>query len=214
MKYNHVEGTTRQKKRAWTVFPVIGLAAGLYVLVNAVSPAIPAAFGPTDTTAKKLVSLQPKLEENRVYAPKINVDVAVVPIDGNEAIALKKGAVQRSPASGNPRDGGNFVLAAHRFNLGLTPSQTRAQSPFYYLNQLEQGDDIYVDYEGVRYAYKVVERKLIESTAPKIEERSDDGRLTMYSPELVGNSTEREVVVAEPVGKIVWTDGRPKLKSL
>lgn len=214
MKYHYKEGTQRRKSRKWTALPVIGLIGGFYLLANTLSPAVPAVFGPSDSTAKKLVSLKPDLAENRIYVPKINIDVAVVPIEGNEAQALEKGAVQRSPASGNPSDGGNFVIAAHRFNLGLTPTQTRAQSPFYHINKLSVGDDIYVDYKGERYAYKVEERRLVEPTAIEIEERTDDNRLTMYSCELAGPEAGREVVIAKPVGKIVWSDGKPKLKSL
>lgn len=214
MKYHYKEGAERRKSRKWVALPVVGLLGGLYLLANTLSPAVPTVFEPSDSTAKKLVSLQPTLDENRIYVPKINVDVAVVPIEDNEALALEKGAVQRSPASGNPRDGGNFVVAAHRFNLGLTPSQTRAKSPFYHINKLGNGDDIYVDYQGTRYAYKVEERKLVEPTAIEIEERTDDDRLTMYSCELAGPEAGREVVIAKPVGKIVWTNGKPKLKAL
>lgn len=214
MRYHYKEGAEKRKSRKWVVLPVVGLLGGLYLLANTLSPAIPMVFEPSDTTAKKLVSLKPTMDQNRVYIPKINIDVSVVPIEGNEALALEKGAIQRSPASGNPKDGGNFVVAAHRFNLGLTPMQTRTKSPFYHLNKLASGDDIYIDYEGTRYAYKVQERKMIEPTAIEIEERTDEDRLTMYSFEMTRPEAGREIVIAKPVGKIVWTNGKPKLQAL
>lgn len=214
MRYSYSEGIEKQKSRKWLLFPIVGLLGGAYLLVNVFSPALLYVVQPPDETAKKLVSMQPELADNRVYIPKINTDVAIVPIAKNEAIALEKGAVQRSPGSGNPKDGGNFVLAAHRFNLGYTPSLTKAQSPFYHIDMLNRGDDIYIDYKGERYAYKVEERKLVPPTAVEIESRTDDNRLTMYSCELAGPKAGREVIVAQPVGKVVWTNGKPKLRSL
>lgn len=210
MKYNYREGVEKQKSRAWATFSVLGIFGGMYVLVNALSPVLLDAIVPADATAKKLISLQPDTSQNRTYIPKINLDVTIVPVEGDEKLALEKGAIQRSEASGNPKDGGNYVLAANRFNLGLTPQQTKAKSPFYHINKLNTGDDIYVDYEGVRYAYKVEERRIVPAASPEIETATDDSRLTMYA----SSGTGHEVVVAKPVGKIVWQGGKPLLKSL
>lgn len=214
MKYSYKRGVQKGNSRKWVVIPVVGLFGGLYMLLNALAPSVPVAFVAPDATAKKLVVTQPELRENRLYLPKINVDVPVVPIDGSESIALEKGAINRAPDNGNPKDGGNFVLAAHRFNMGLTPQKTRAKSPFYHLDKVAEGDDIYVDYKGQRYAYKVVETKSVKPDATEIEQRTTDGRLTLYTCELSGPKSGREVVIAEPQGIIVWVDGAPKLKAL
>jgi sortase A len=117
------------------------------------------------------------------------------------------------PQNGDPVSGGNFVLAAHRFNLGLTPQQTRLKSPFYYIDKLGQGDDVYVDYQGVRYAYKVSKRYKVNADQVSIEARTADARLTMYSCDLGGPQKGREVVEALPVGTIAWLNGSPKLKA-
>lgn len=213
MKYTYREGIEKPRSPMWIFIPIIGLIIGVYLLVNAMAPGILYVVEPTDTTAKKLVSERPTLGEDRTYIPKINVDVAIVPIDGNEAAALEKGAIHRSPTSGNPKDGGNYVVAAHRFNLGFTPNQTKAQSPFYHIDRLNKDDDIYVDYKGIRYAYKVQERKFVEPDAVEIEKRTDDNRLTLYSCELSGPKSGREVVIAKPVGTIIWASGKPKLEA-
>lgn len=177
-------------------------------------PYCQAFFVTPDATAKKLVINQPQLRQNRLYLPKINVDVPVVPIDGSETAALEKGAINRASTSGNPEDGGNFVLAAHRFNLGLTPDKTRAKSPFYHLDKVVPGDDIFVDYHGKRYAYKVVEVKSVKPDAVEIEQPTENSRLTLYTCELAGPEAGRDVVIAEPQGIIVWVGGSPKLKAL
>lgn len=217
MRFHHQQGVKQKGgkgKYLWTILPVFAMLVGGYVLVNTFSPAIDAMGVPADTTAKKLQAEKPTLSDNRIYVPKVNIDVEIVDIDGDETAALERGAVNRSPSSGNPADGGNYVIAAHRFQLGLLPSQTRKKSPFYHIDQLEPGDSIYVDYDGVRYAYEITERKMVGPTEVEIEQRTDGDRLTMYSCELAGPSAGREVVIAKPVGTIAWdSSGQPKLDA-
>lgn len=215
MRFHYRSGVKQKGSKGkvlWTVIPLTALLAGGYILVNTFSPAIDVMSEPADTTAKKLQALKPTLSDNRLYVPKVNIDVAIVDINGNETAALERGAINRSPDSGNPAEGGNYVVAAHRFQLGLLPSQTRKKSPFYHIDQLQQGDQIYVDYNGTRYAYEVTERKLVGPNEVEIEKRTDGARLTMYSCELAGPSAGREVVIAKPVGTIAWdSNGQPKL---
>lgn len=213
MRYEYRRGI-QKPKRWWVALPVVGVLVGAYVLFNSLAPAIPIYASVPDETVKKLTATKPALNENRLYIPKINVDIAAVPIEGNETLALEKGAVHRSPESGNPKDGGNYVLAAHRFQLGFTPQQTRKKSPFYHIDKLGTGDEVYVDYSGIRYAFKVVERKFVAPDAVEVEAKTDKDQLTLYSCELAGPDTGREVVIAEPTGTIVWVNGSPKLKTL
>jgi len=120
----------------------------------------------------------------------------------------------RVPENGDPLSGGNFVLAAHRFHLGYTPQQTRAQSPFYHIDALDNGDQVYVDYNGVRYAYEVTKRYSVAETDVQIEAPSREAKLTLYSCDLRGPAAGREVVEAKPVGTIAWVNGGPKLKTV
>lgn len=210
MKYHFKEGVEKQKSRGWAAFSLLGIFGGIYVLVNALSPALFEAVTPADATAKRLVSQQPEAASDRAYIPKINVTVPIIPVEGDERLALQDGAIQRSTSSGNPREGGNYVLVANRFSLGLTPQQTKSQSPFYYINKLAAGDDIYIDYEGTRYAYEVAEHKIVPAASEEIEARTEQPRLTLYASSAQGH----EVVIAKPIGKVVWQGGKPLLKSL
>lgn len=218
MRFHYEDGVKKQKSKGkvlWAVIPVTALLAGGYILAITLAPAVDMWGPPADATAKKLKAEKPTLSENRLYVPKVNIDEAIVDINGDEAAALERGAVHRAPDNGNPDEGGNFVLAGHRFQLGLLPSQTRKKSPFYHIDQLHKGDQIYVDYNGTRYAYEVTERKLVKPDAVEIEQRTDGPRLTLYSCELTGPESGREVVIAKPVGTVAWDDnGEPKLKSL
>lgn len=214
MRFDYRSGVSKTKSRSklWWAVPVFGLAIGGYVLINTLSPEISFLDGPVDATAKRLVAEKPALDENRLYIPKINVDVAVVGINGNEAAALERGAIHRAPENGNPAEGGNFVLAAHRFQLGLTPDQTRKKSPFYHIDQMQTGDQLYIDYNGTRYAYEVTKKQAVSRDATEIEQRTDEDQLTIYSCVLGGPEAGREVVFAKPIGTVAWIDGAPKLK--
>lgn len=135
-------------------------------------------------------------------------------VTGPTAATLELGAWHRNPENGNPKNGGNFVLSAHRFNLGMLPSQTRAKSPFYHIDLLKPGDQMYVDFEGIRYAYSVTKSYKVDRTAVEIEQRSSDSKMTLYSCDLRGEKAGREVVEAKPIGTIAWGNSGPKLKPL
>ena len=215
MKYNYRSGVEETKKysKIWMILPIFGILVGIYVLLNALSPAISTPFdAPSDMVAKKLTQQQPQLDQNRLYIPQLNVDVAIV--TGSTDAALELGAWHRMPENGDPKDGGNFVLSAHRFNLGMLPTQTRAKSPFYHIDKLKEGDELYVDYEGIRYAYSVTRSYKVSRTATEIEQRSDENKMTLYSCDLRGEKAGREVVEAKPIGTVAWDENGPKLKSL
>ncbi|MEO5691042.1 MAG: sortase [Candidatus Saccharimonadales bacterium] len=213
MTYNYRTGATKKRTHkphlfiAGLLLLVAGTYAGITILGAMVSPST---LGETEKVTRTLVQRQPELREDRLYIPKIGVDVSVV--RGVNEQALEGGAWHRAPENGDPITGGNFVLAAHRFNLGLTPSLTRAKSPFYHIDKLQDGDDIYVDYKGVRYAYKISKKYDVPSTQTEIESRTKDTRLTLYSCNLAGPEKGRDVIEAKPVGTIAWLNGEPKLK--
>ena len=212
MRYEYRRGI-QKPKRWWVTLPVVAVIVGAYATLSALAPSMPIYASAPDETARKLTETKPALNENRLYIPKINLNIATTSESGNASVPAG-GAVQRSIESGNPKDGGNYVLAAHRFQLGYTPQQTRSNSPFYHLGQLNPGDEVYVDYDGVRYAFKITDRKFVDPTAPEAEAKTDKDRLTLFSTELSGPGATREIVVAEPVGTIVWVNGSPKLKTL
>lgn len=209
MRYNFLDGVKKPRKfvgRLLIIIPIIGLLAGAYLLIDCLAPNLPIDGKPADATAQKLVTEKPGQNGNRLYVPQINVDVAVV--EGTDARVLEKGAWHRQPQNGNPEEGGNFVLSAHRFNLGLTPQQTRATSPFFHIGEVQTGDQIFVDWGDKRYAYKVTRKYDVPRTATEIENRSDDAKLTLYSCDWRGEAAGRYVVEAKPIGIVAWVEGQ------
>lgn len=215
MRYTLHEGAER-KRRIWPVVLAIFLfVGGLYVLYNTLSPTLPDFTEDTQATAKKLTSSSPSVSENRIYMPQINVDVPIVEVAANETEtqALDKGAIHRAPDNGNPKDGGNYVIAAHRFTLGITPAQTRAKSPFYHIDQMKVGDQVYVDYNGTRYAYKIFKKETVAASDVAIENRTATPQLTIYSCGLSGSRDGRDVLFANLLGTVTWENGTAKIQT-
>jgi LPXTG-site transpeptidase (sortase) family protein len=133
---------------------------------------------------------------NRVVIPKINLEVPY--FTGDTEATLDKGAWHRKPEQGNPAIGGNFILSAHRFELGLTPARTKAKSPFYNIDKLQMGDEIKIFFEGKWYTYTVSKKYDVPPTALYIEQQSVTPKITLYSCSLQGAAVGRSVIEAKP----------------
>lgn len=184
----------RKLRLILTLSCIILLGAGVYILLLVFSPAIKQiTVDPNNNaTIKKLQVDSPK--ELWLYIPKIDVNV---PIAQGES-ALQKGAWWRQPQNGNPEDGGNFVLAGHRFVMDFKLGGTNAQSPFYNIDKLHVGDKIIIDYHNKRYGYIIKKTFSVKPTDIQIEARSDTPQLTIYTCTLSGSSDGRNVIIATP----------------
>lgn len=183
----------QEKVKSWLVYGLAALCfgAGAYLLVLILSP--PILMSPATADWNTLVSDSPDISENRLYIPKLKLNITY---KEGWAEVLARNAWHRYPERGNPEKGGNFILAAHRLELGFTPGETRQKSPFYYLNHLEPGDKLYVDFEGVRYEYTVTKRFSVKPDAVEIEEPTEDPVMTLYTCTLKGEKDGREVIRA------------------
>jgi len=214
MRYQYGRGVKKEssRKKPLVFFALLLFVIGGYVLVSSLAPLVPADMtGESTVITKKLTEQQPVLKENRLYVPQIGVDVAIV--TGVNENTLEGGAWHRVPEQGDPKKGNNFILAAHRFNLGLTPTQTRAKSPFFYIDRINQGQKIYVDFDGTRYAYEVTRHYKVADNDTSIEASTKEARLTLYSCDIRGPKAGREVIEAKPIGAVAWSDGKPVIKT-
>ena len=186
----------RWKGRLISVTAIMLLIGGLYTLVIAISPFISSqTINPKNNSTTQLISkTENKITENRLYIPKIDINLPYV---SGGAETMEHGAWWRKPENGNPKDGGNFVLSAHRFIMGLTPRQTLRKSPFYNIDKLAVGDEMVVDYNGARYIYAISEKRSVKPEAIEIEQRTDQPQLTLYSCTLGGANDGRDVLIAK-----------------
>ena len=187
----------KQKRLTSIITTIIGLlilVVGLYILSITLAPAaiplIPSHKIDTATLPK------PQKTDNRIIIPAIGVNIHYAP----GAAALDAGAQWRQPSHGNPANGGNFVIAAHRLSIQPTPWATIEKSPFYNIDKLAVNDAILVDYIGKRYTYIIKRIFNVTPDQVEIENISDHPQLTLYSCDLTGAATGRIVIIAEPKG--------------
>jgi sortase A len=171
---------------------MILMAVGIYILVLVLSPKLP-----LPQIGQSTIDLNTKDDaeddRNRIQISKMNLEV---PFFEGGADSLDKGAWHRYPERGNPKDGGNFILSAHRFTIGLTPAETKLRSPFYKLDDLKAGDDVRIFYNHTWYDYQVTRLYDVKPDAVEIEAPSEDAKLTLYSCSLAGSADGRHVVEA------------------
>lgn len=185
-------------RRLLGVISLVLFAAGAYLLVLVLTPNVPVLYPVEEINVKELS----KPQGDRVYIPKIGVNVSLA--SGGPEV-LEEGAWHRYPERGDPVEGGNFIVSAHRFSLGATPGQTRKKSPFYHINKLSVGDQIIVDFGGKRYGYEVTKHTEVKPTQVEIEEPitdESDARMTLYTCTFKGETDGREVFYAKPLGEV------------
>src|SRR5690606_24598101 len=150
-----------------------------YIILLSLSPQID--FVPTPYRLNDSDDILDK--RNRVQIEKIGLEV---PYQSGGLEALNKGVWWRHADRGNPKDGGNFILSAHRFYIGLTTKGTKARSPLYKLEDVQVGDKIRVFYEGDWYGYDVVKKYTVKPDAVEIEAPSTEAKMTLYTCTLGG----------------------------
>ncbi len=185
-----------KKKIALSISAIALLGGGLYVLSLVTAPTIAPLITMKPIDIKTLAA--PEKTGNRIVIPKIGVNIAY----DKGAAALDRGAEWRAPTNGNPADGGNFVIAAHRFSIQPTPMGTIEKSPFYRIDKLAVGDKVVVDYEGKRYGYEITKEFTVKPTQIEIEARTNDPILTLYSCGLDGAEGDRFVLQAKRLGEL------------
>ena len=196
LKLNNTKKSRKSKSLLTAIVALSMILAGGYMLFTILTPLFQSQFIDTanNSTTKRLAQTQ-TITENRLYIPKIDINL---PYLAGPASVMEHGAWWRKPENGNPKDGGNFVLSAHRFIMGMTPQQTLRKSPFYNINRLDIGDKIIVDYNGKRYEYLISEKRSVKPEAVEIEQRTNQPQLTLYSCTLGGANDGREVIIAKP----------------
>ena len=193
----HLEPATKRRKNyILPIIAVIMIASGIYLLALISTPLIMSqTINPKNNSSSQLISkTKDKITENRLYISKIDINL---PYASGGAETMEHGAWWRKPENGNPKDGGNFVLSAHRFIMGLTPQQTLRKSPFYNIDKLMVGDEMVIDYNGARYIYVISEKRSVKPEAIEIEQRTDQPQLTLYSCTLGGANDGRDVLIAK-----------------
>jgi sortase A len=188
------------RHKVWVILPVLGIATGAYLLLLANAPR--AYHPPTPQSEWNVPVEKVKITQNRLYVPRLKLNLTY---KAGDAGVLNDNIWWRFPERGDPEKGGNFILAGHRFEIGLTPNETKRKSPFYHLNKVEEGDLIYADFNGKRHKYEVTRKYTVKPNQTEIEAASKEAKMTLYTCTLKGEADGREVLEA----KLIETDVNP-----
>lgn len=164
---------TRKMRKFIPLFA--GLAVMLIILFlqynRLIFAPIMAYVSPGNAPASEIEALDPTITQAvspdpRLIIPKLNVDVPVrfgVPLSGVMS-AMNNGVAHYriAGASAYPGEIGNFIVTGH--SAGDVYSSNPYKYIFSGLERLEEGDLIYMNYNSVRYTYRVTGKKVIEPT--------------------------------------------------
>lgn len=182
MKYHYQQGIVERDKKGhpklWLfIFLIIALI--IYVAFSYTTVALNGwPLSEYDETAKTVKETKPGALGDYVFIPAINV---ASNIGGH--VTLK----------GSPKED-TVSLSGAQFGVGVTPSQAKSASPFFNLEKLQNGDQIFIDKNKVRYAYEITQN-------PKSD-------VTVLS---ISNGTKS--LQAEAIGTVAWQNDGPKLKT-
>ena len=133
---------------------------------------------------------------NRVYIPSVDIDTVVTqPENSNVSVLdqfLQKGAVHY-PGSGTVESGNMFIFG-HSTNWAVVRNQ--AYKTFNGLENLQKGDEIFVESGGETYAYEVEYVELVDENEALIDLSGNSKRLTISTCNSFGEKQERWVAHA------------------
>ena len=138
----------------------------------------------------KVISTE--LKVYTVSIPKLKIDSATVQIGGED---LKKSLIAW-PTSAPPGSFGNNIIFGHS-ELPQFANSTNYNGIFTHLMDLEIGDEILIDYDGIRYKYVVTDKNVISPTDLSVlEQKFDSAYLTLITCVPPGTVWKRGIVKA------------------
>jgi len=140
--------------------------------------------------------------EFSLVIPKIGAKAEVFkntnPAKYDDYIKVLKQGVAHAAGTGLPGDksGRNVFLFAHS---SIFPWETGRINPvFYLLNKLDKNDLVYLYYQGKRYSYSVVEKKIIDPKDIKdINQPGNEGLLILQTCWPTGTTWRRLLIYAK-----------------
>ncbi len=170
---------------------------------------IMAYIAPGNTKDTGITAIDPTVSEAptadpRLLIPKLNVDVPVFFNISNDTAtinnAMNHGVAQfKIPgADAMPGQIGNLVISGH--SAGDIYSNNQYKFIFSGLERLVDGDLIYVNYNSVRYTYKVYKRETVEPTnVAALVYKIDKPILPLITCTPLGSDRYRLLVMAEQI---------------
>jgi len=110
--------------------------------------------------------------------------------------ALRSGVVHY-PGTAQPGQAGNVVVFGHSSGQWWAPGDYKFI--FTHLDKLQQEDKIFVEYQGVRYIYKVFGISVVKPTDLSVLNQGGSNILTLITCTPVGTATNRLIIKAQQI---------------
>lgn len=145
---------------------------------------------------------------SKITIPKINVDAPIVFDQGITTQAAFQKALQigvvHYPTTAVPGKPGNVVIFGHSSGQWWAPGDYKFV--FTLLNKLAFDDKFTVDYQGVRYVYRVNNISVVVPTDLSPLNQGSGNTLTLITCSPVGTSNKRLIVRAQQIEPAVATN--------
>ena len=179
MKYHYQKGIVEKDKKGhkklwvgfFALFTIVAYSGFLMAVLNLNGWPL------TDVASTAHVVQTTKPTSNKIFIPAINVQAngGDVKLDGDPSYS-------------------DVVVSGPDLGFGITPNSLRQASLFYNIDQLKDGDEVFLDNQGTRYVYKI---------SKKVSE--EDSKLTI--------KTDKKTIVAKTIGTVTWDGGKPMLET-
>ena len=204
--------SAKMSRRRRRFIPIIaGIVVVLLILFmqynRLIFAPIMAYVSPGNAPASSIEAIDPTVSgtvspEPRLLIPKLNVDVPInFGVSLNEVMSAMNHGVAHyriAGASAYPGEIGNFVITGH--SAGDIYSSNQYKYIFSGLERLEDGDLIYVNYNSVRYTYRVIKKEIVDpSNVAALVIDTDKPLLTLVTCTPLGTSKNRLLVIAEQI---------------
>lgn len=168
---------------------------------------IMAYMSPGNAPASSIEAIDPTITQEvsadpRLIIPKLNIDVPIrFGVQLSEVMSAMNNGVAHyriAGASAYPGEIGNFVITGH--SAGDVYSSNPYKYIFSGLERLQDGDLIYVNYNSVRYTYRVIKKEVVEpSNVASLVVETKKPLLTLVTCTPLGTSRYRLLVTAEQI---------------
>jgi LPXTG-site transpeptidase (sortase) family protein len=148
-----------------------------------------------------IATQKPRSDVFAVSIPSIGATASIIknvdPYSENEySEALKKG-IAHAAGTGLPGEGKRTYLFAHSTNSPI--NFTEYNAIFYQLRLLNQGDRIFVNYNGESHLYIVKEKVIVNASDTHwLTEDSGNEQLVLQTCDPPGTTLRRLLIIAEP----------------
>lgn len=193
---------------------LVVLVGGLLLQYNQVIAAnIMAYISPGNSEMTEITEIDPTVaiavhDVPTLMIPKLNIEVPITFGSATDIksmnVAMANGVANFSVrgASAKPGEAGNFVVSGH--SAGNVYGTSDYKFIFSGLTRMVEGDKVYVDYNGVRYTYKVKGSRVVEPTDVQslvTIAKENDGvpMITLLTCTPLGTSRYRLLVFAEQI---------------